>query len=108
MQGFGLKVFLVCELFLQLPFFFYASIGLWKGDKSIRLPLLIYASHAATTTLACISELMFGNNEGLSESQRNFLLMVYTPYLILPLTMIIDSYKQLREVEKVANTLLKK
>ncbi|CAJ0842123.1 3447_t:CDS:2 [Entrophospora sp. SA101] len=101
------KSFLFCELFLQLPFFFYASISLWKGDKSIRLLLLIYASHTATTTLACISELMFGSNEGLSESQRNFLLMAYTPYLILPLIMIIDSYKQLREAERLTSKDIK-
>jgi hypothetical protein len=31
------KSFLVCELFLQLPFFFYASVGLWKGIIIIKL-----------------------------------------------------------------------
>jgi len=47
----------------------------FAGDKSIKLPLLIYATHAATTTLACIAELMFGDNKGLERSQKNFLLI---------------------------------
>jgi hypothetical protein len=50
---------------------------------------------------------MFGNNEGLSESQRNFLLVAYTPYFVLPLIMIIDSYKQLGEANRMSNALLK-
>lgn len=31
--------FIVCELLLQMPFFFIACVGLWKNSKHIRLPL---------------------------------------------------------------------
>lgn len=38
-----------CEVFLQLPFFFYAILMLWKKSNAIRVPAIVYCSHVITT-----------------------------------------------------------
>ncbi|KAG1171448.1 hypothetical protein G6F70_007034 [Rhizopus microsporus] len=85
------RSFLVCELILQLPFFFYACYGLVKDCKRIRLPLAVYGAHVATTVIPTIAEVMFNPKYPLVASERLTLFGFYFPYFLLPLIMAIDS-----------------
>ncbi|CAG8582794.1 8045_t:CDS:2 [Gigaspora rosea] len=58
-----------------IPLMIYLTIGLLKDSSSVRLPMLIYSVHVSTTTFECLSELFFGDHEGLLKSQRNLLLI---------------------------------
>jgi len=94
--------FLYVEIFVQLPFFVYASIGLWKDNPRVRLPLLVYSVYAMTTMMACLTELFFGKHEELTDSQRYTLVSLYGPYFFLPALFALDSYRRLRETESAA------
>ncbi|KAG9284650.1 hypothetical protein G9A89_004692 [Geosiphon pyriformis] len=96
------KSFLFSELFFQLPFFFLALVGLWKDSPKIRLPLLVYSVHVGTTTWACLSEILLGENDpAFTNEKRYFLASVYFPYLILPIVCGTDSYLRIRKTEKI-------
>ncbi|KAI9275928.1 transmembrane protein 6/97 [Phascolomyces articulosus] len=82
----------LCELFLQLPFFFVALYGLYNDSIHVRVGLMVYASHVATTMVPIFAELFFNPGFGLSESEIWTLFGFYVPYLIIPLTILIDSY----------------
>ncbi|CAG8622119.1 7033_t:CDS:2, partial [Ambispora gerdemannii] len=71
--------FLVIELFLHLPFFFYAINGLVKDNPSLRLPLLIYATEAAASTFAVIGSLIFEQNAAFTNEKKYFLVAVHSP-----------------------------
>ncbi|CAG8552411.1 5776_t:CDS:2 [Diversispora eburnea] len=93
--------FYVCiyfEFFIQLPFFVYAIIGLWKDSANIRLPLLAYSVHVVTVTTICLSVIYFGDHEGLQEDQRNFLVAAYSPYFFIPLICLIDSFLKIQQL----------
>ncbi|CAG8755159.1 8812_t:CDS:2, partial [Ambispora leptoticha] len=77
--------FLIIELFLHLPFFFYAINGLVKDSPSLRLPLLIYATETATSTFAVLASLIFEHHAALTDEKKYFLISVHLPYLFLPL-----------------------
>ncbi|KAI8640316.1 transmembrane protein 6/97 [Parasitella parasitica] len=95
--------FIVCELFVQLPFFFMACIGLVKDSKYIRLPLAIYGAHVATTVLPTIAEVLLNEKLNLSTVERHTLIGFYAPYFILPLIMLVDSFVRVNRYIKVDN-----
>ncbi|KAI7900312.1 transmembrane protein 6/97 [Cokeromyces recurvatus] len=99
--------FIVCELLIQLPFFFIACVGLIKDCKYIRLPLAIYGSHVATTVLPSILEVLLNPELKLNQTERLVLCSFYAPYFILPLIMLIDSFIRVNKYMKV-NKILKK
>lgn len=78
-----LKSFLICEALFQLPFFFVASYALYAKKNFIRIPMIIYCSHVATTVVPILSEFYF--SEELTDQQRTQLVLFYVPYLIIPL-----------------------
>lgn len=78
-----LKSFLICEALFQLPFFFIASYALYTKKNFIRIPMIIYCSHVATTVIPILSEFYF--SEELTNEQRSQLVLFYIPYLIVPL-----------------------
>ncbi|KAJ1742434.1 Transmembrane protein 97 [Coemansia sp. RSA 989] len=84
---------LACELFLQLPFFFYAVHALRKRLPQRFLPLLVYGVHVATTMAPVLGTLAFGDI-GRSCMQRMMLGAMYVPYLLVPLIMAVDSFIQ--------------
>ncbi|RHZ49159.1 hypothetical protein Glove_529g44 [Diversispora epigaea] len=96
------------EFFIQLPFFVYAIIGLWKDSTNIRIPLLAYSAHVVTVSSICLSVIYFGNHEGLREDQRKFLLGAYFPYFIIPLICLIDSFSKIQRLITSNVTLEKK
>ncbi|CEP19199.1 hypothetical protein [Parasitella parasitica] len=95
--------FIVCELFVQLPFFFMACVGLIKDSKYIRLPLAIYGAHVATTVLPTIAEVLLNEKLNLSTVERHTLIGFYAPYFILPLVMLVDSFVYVNRYMKVDN-----
>ncbi|KAJ1970083.1 Transmembrane protein 97 [Dispira parvispora] len=85
-----LYTFVVAELVLQLPFFFYAARELYWDSPCIRLPLGLYGAHVATTTLPILVSAWFGYPE-LLLNQRYLMLAVYSPYFLVPLLMVLNT-----------------
>ncbi|CAO3648840.1 unnamed protein product [Cunninghamella blakesleeana] len=92
--------FLYCELFIQFIFFFLACYGLWKNCIHIRLGLIAYGSHVATTVLPTIAEVLFNPTYSLTITERLTLVSFYFPYFFLPLIMLVDSYLRISSVLK--------
>ncbi|KAI9280689.1 transmembrane protein 6/97 [Sporodiniella umbellata] len=88
-QMFWFKSFVFCEAILQLPFFFVAIYGIYYRKPWIRLPLIIYGTHVATTVIPCISEVLF--EASLELFQTIGLLCLYMPYFLVPLIAAVDS-----------------
>ncbi|KAI9311653.1 transmembrane protein 6/97 [Dichotomocladium elegans] len=86
--------FVLCEALLQLPFFFVACYGLSKNSSSIRLPMIVYGAHVATTVIPCIAETVFNQHFELTQMERLTLCGFYLPYFIIPCIMMIDSYRR--------------
>ena len=82
------KSFLFCEALFQLPFFFYASVALAQKINSVRVPMIIYGSHVATTVLAILTE--FAYSPALTQEQRLTLFGFYLPYLLVPVALVLD------------------
>ncbi|KAJ8298177.1 hypothetical protein KUTeg_024708 [Tegillarca granosa] len=94
------KTFVYCEMLVQFPFFFVALFAFWKGIeqcKWIRIPLIVYSTHVATTTIAICYHIYahdfrtsaFPGPE--SMPQRLLLLSFYFPYLLIPVMSLIDA-----------------
>nr|XP_006811131.1 PREDICTED: transmembrane protein 97-like [Saccoglossus kowalevskii] len=90
------QAFCVCELLFQFPFFFVATKSFFKGSaKHLRIPLLIYSSHVATTVIAILCHILFhdfssGDYPGPSTlNERLFLAAIYSPYLIVPVMILL-------------------
>ncbi|CDH61039.1 transmembrane protein 97 [Lichtheimia corymbifera JMRC:FSU:9682] len=98
--------FLYCEILLQLPFFFIALYGLWKDAQFVRLPLLVYGTHVATTVIPCLAELFFGSSS-LTFDERLTISGFYFPYFIIPLVILIDSYCRVSAALSTKSTLKK-
>jgi len=87
------KSFMISEAFLQLPFYVYAAQGLLNDSPKVRLPLIVYGAHVATTTAPLLFELWFNNHtHGLTFEQQATLTSFYLPYLLIPLVILWDSY----------------
>ncbi|ELU10549.1 hypothetical protein CAPTEDRAFT_77981, partial [Capitella teleta] len=86
----------VCELLLQLPFFFPAAWAfLTENNLWIRVPSIVYAAHVATTLVPILSYVYLndfskGKYPGPStQSERLALMAIYSPYLIIPILMLL-------------------
>ncbi|KAM4795303.1 sigma intracellular receptor 2 [Rhinophrynus dorsalis] len=98
--------FVYCEGILQLPFFPVATYAFYKGGcKWIRIPAIVYSAHVATTVIAIIVHVLFGDFpksdliEPLSQKDRLTLVSIYAPYLVVPLLLLLTMlfsprYKQ--------------
>ncbi|KAI9472249.1 MAG: transmembrane protein 6/97 [Benjaminiella poitrasii] len=86
--------FIVCELLVQLPFFFIACVGLIK----------VYGSHVATTVLPSILEVLLNPDLKLNQTERFILCGFYAPYFILPAIMLIDSFIRVNKYMKADKT----
>ncbi|KAJ2370471.1 Transmembrane protein 97 [Coemansia sp. RSA 2607] len=96
---------LACELVFQLPFFFYAAYAIWNGSSRRHAPLLVYGTHVSTTMVPVLGMLAFGDI-GRTFNQRLMLAGLYLPYLLIPLSMVIVSFKQCAKA--IAETQAKK
>ena len=74
------------ECCLQLPFFFVALYGWLLRREWLRLPLIFYGAHVATTLIPIYGALVDAFIAGrLQPPQFHFLAAVYFPYLAVPL-----------------------
>jgi len=106
------KGFLLLELFFQLPVFILGLRGLYKGSHTIYLLLALYASSTATTTLACVfqvlqtpettPETLAQNLPSVTDSQRLLLLSSYIPFFVIPFIMAVDMGMRVHKLVKIA------
>jgi hypothetical protein len=80
------KSIILLEVTLQLPFFIFIIIGLVKKKNWTRLPCIIYSTHTATTVFPILAELLYF--QGTTTNQKIFLLSVYSPFLLVPLSLL--------------------
>ncbi|KAL3856443.1 hypothetical protein ACJMK2_011200 [Sinanodonta woodiana] len=94
------RSFCLCELFLQLPFFFPAAYVYWKGaagNKWFRIPAIVYSTHVATTVIAIEYYIMMTDfSQSLHPGPRDlrermWLGVIYFPYLLIPVLILLDS-----------------
>ncbi|OZJ06978.1 hypothetical protein BZG36_00055 [Bifiguratus adelaidae] len=76
-----------CEASLQLPFFFYACWSIYH-DRKHPLPFLVYTTHVLTTVIPILSEFALAPTLLLSEKIK--LLVLYSPYAIVPFLLFCD------------------
>ncbi|PIO33097.1 hypothetical protein AB205_0061710 [Aquarana catesbeiana] len=88
--------FVYCEAIVQLPFFPVAAYAFFKGGcRWIRVPAIVYSSHVATTVLAILAHLLFGDFpktkelESPTQQERLTLVAIYAPYLVIPLLILV-------------------
>ncbi|CAO3596396.1 unnamed protein product [Absidia cylindrospora] len=83
------------EGLFQLPFFFVAVYGLYHDKFFVRLPMAVYGSHVVTTVAPILTELALNPNYAdLDDRARCILLALYGPYFIIPLIILVDSYRR--------------
>ncbi|KAK6198027.1 transmembrane protein 6/97 [Scheffersomyces amazonensis] len=88
------KISGLLELTFQLPLFFYLAWSLWNNRKSINYYVfsIIYGFNAAFTTLLCLAAVYNdGPAFGLTSPQILNLMAVYSPYLGIPLLILVES-----------------
>lgn len=86
------KGLMYCELFFQLPFFFYATASLLSKNEGLRIPGIIYGSHTATTLIPILMYIWcFPEDVSpfLTQSDKIVLFLFYLPYLLIPLLFMI-------------------
>ncbi|QSL65663.1 hypothetical protein MERGE_002976 [Pneumocystis wakefieldiae] len=88
--------FIFCEAFFQLPLFFYGIRGLYNNNPRVQIPILIYATHTATTVFACIFELIFFNMHFVTFENKIILVFLYLPFFVIPCIMIFDMVSRLK------------
>ncbi|KAF0978513.1 hypothetical protein FDP41_002333 [Naegleria fowleri] len=77
----------VCEIFVQLPFFFIALYAFVAGKNWIRIPAIIYSAHVMTTLVPIMAVFLF-DKEYLNHNA--FLLGTYSVYFIIPLLLLLN------------------
>jgi hypothetical protein len=77
------------EVGLQLPYFFVAIRAWLARSETIRIPTIIYGAHVATTLLPILGT--FWAMDGVTEAQRWRLIAIYSPYLVVPLLMLVRA-----------------
>ncbi|KAK9338957.1 transmembrane protein 6/97 [Lipomyces starkeyi] len=86
-----LYTFIGVEVLFQLPVFIGGAWGLYKADfKRTYIALLIYGVNASITTLACIAELAWNEEFMLTRAERQKLIWIYFPTLLIPLILTVD------------------
>ncbi|KAI0709661.1 transmembrane protein 6/97 [Cerioporus squamosus] len=94
--------YLIMEVVFQLPVFLIALRGLWRGTTSIYLLLLIYGASTATTTLACIADVLATPvTPTPTRTPTLLLLSSYIPFFIAPFIIAIDMAFRLHKLVSV-------
>jgi hypothetical protein len=73
-----------CEVFLQLPFFFYAVWGLWNKRNEMRIPAIIYCTHVPTTVIPAWADFLQNPAAPPALSARLQLFALYGIYFVIP------------------------
>lgn len=71
-------------------------LQLWNSLSVFLFNLLVvaYGAHVTTTVIPSLAELAFGTvaQATLTATERYTLIGLYLPYLLIPATMVVDSY----------------
>uniref|UniRef100_A0A7S2UJB6 EXPERA domain-containing protein n=1 Tax=Attheya septentrionalis TaxID=420275 RepID=A0A7S2UJB6_9STRA len=83
---------ILCELLLQVPFFFVSVYALWtpgniSGSGWFRSACMIYGAHTSTTLIPILATI--ASNPEINTAETATLFGFYLPYLILPLLLTI-------------------
>jgi hypothetical protein len=82
------KAIVLIEVLLQLPFFFVVVYAWLKRAEWIRIPLIIYGAHTATTLIPIYGAFWEAN---ISSSLKLQLFAIYAPYLVMPLAVMLKA-----------------
>lgn len=86
-----LRIFGGFEILYQLPFFVVGAWALWKQWTPIYVGITVYGFNAFLTTLVCLAYVESeGVANGLTRDEVLALGGLYTPYLLIPLVMMVD------------------
>ena len=78
-----LQSFILAEVILQFPLFFYFIWGLIKKEyHKIKIPGIVYGAHVATTVWAILAETMRSKLN--STNEKIVLISFYFPYFLIP------------------------
>eukprot|EP00127_Corallochytrium_limacisporum_P001895 Clim_evm50s88 gene=Clim_evmTU50s88 len=82
--------FIVCEVFIQLPFSIFALHALINGHSWIKRAAIAYGAHVATTTLPTIATVFFEDFSGKGYGPQTWedridLFTLYGPFFFIPL-----------------------
>lgn len=98
---FWLKVFGAFELLVQLPIFVISIVKYHQKSLTILPILIVYGFNAFLTTLVCLVYVQLeGGNQGLTSVEIGKLQLIYLPYLIIPLVMLVDGFCRTTKVIK--------
>ncbi|KDQ13023.1 hypothetical protein BOTBODRAFT_400937 [Botryobasidium botryosum FD-172 SS1] len=113
--GAWFKTFACIEAVFQLPFFFVAAAGIWRGSATVWVLVFAYATSTLTTILPCIAtflSLPISPEEtpisvlAVTQGQLNMLLASYLPFVFILSFMSIDAgarlWHMIRQAEQVA------
>ncbi|KAJ3110032.1 hypothetical protein HDU96_006974 [Phlyctochytrium bullatum] len=78
-----------CELLIQLPFFFFFPIAAILRTPAIRIPAILYGTHAATTLIPILAEAAQLYPGKITAEQFGNLLGSYVPFLIIPTLLVV-------------------
>ena len=87
------------EFLLQLPFFFVAIYYLWRGEeRKLRVGFVAYGAHVATTLIPILGT--FWAEERLILAERLTLVGIYSPYLLIPLALMLQGIFDLYPIDR--------
>jgi len=85
-----LQSLICCELALQLPFFVVALVALATGrERDVKTGFRVYAAHVSTTLVPILAHLVLGAPQGTPWAVRLRLVLIYAPYLLVPLSLFV-------------------
>merc|ERR1719329_1115993 len=85
------KSLISLEVAFQFPFFFVAMYAFKKRKNWIRIPAIVYASHAVTQMAPILAAVLF--DPAVPDSKRALLSSIYLPYLAIPLWLLIHMVR---------------
>ncbi|EGW30081.1 uncharacterized protein SPAPADRAFT_57543 [Spathaspora passalidarum NRRL Y-27907] len=97
------KLFGVVELVFQLPLFFYFIYKLLVApvlDSDYFIWTIVYGFNASFTTFVCMGWIIIeGQDLGLNLQEIANLCAIYSPYLIIPAWLLLNSISRLRKIK---------
>lgn len=97
--------YLLDAQFVRLPLIGKYYIHDGKGSLIDHfLGYLVYGSHVVTTVIPCLAEVLFGSSS-LTFDERLTISGFYLPYLIIPLMILIDSYRRVSAILSTKSSL---
>lgn len=95
-----LQSFILAEVVLQFPLFFYFIWGLLKKEyQKIKIPGIVYGAHVATTVWAILAETLVSEKN--TTNEKIVLTSFYFPYFLIPVLFALSLSSIDSKVKKV-------